>query len=159
MHAEHRADVAVVEVTELSEHERGPLLLRQPAEVGDQLAQLGAAADLLGEVVEARLADLRRHRGLAPRGQHRAAAVARDREQPRAQHLRRAPVAQRLVRAQEGLLQRLLAVLAVAEHVAAEREQRRVVAVVEGLEGRSVAAGDKGREACVVLPSEPTVGA
>ena len=63
------------------------------------------------------------------------------------------------MRAQERLLQRLLAVLAVAEHVAAEREQRGVVAVVEGLEGGSVAAPHEGREARVVLPIEPTVGA
>ena len=58
------------------------------------------------------------------------------------------------MRAQEGLLERVLAVLAVADHVAAEREQRRVVAVVEHLEGARVAARHQRRQALVVKSTE-----
>ena len=156
---ERRADLGVAEVAELRHHERFPLLLGQAPEVGHQLAQLSAPPDLLGEVVEPALGQLGRHCRVPARGEHRAAAVARDREQPRAHHVRRAAGAQRAVRAQERLLQRLLAVLAVAEHVAAEREQRGVVAVVEGFERGRVAAPHEGREARIVLPAEPSVGA
>ena len=48
---------------------------------------------------------------------------------------------QRAVRAQEGLLQRVLRLVRRADHVAAEAEQRPVVPVVEDLEGALVAAG------------------
>ena len=56
--------------------------------------------------------------------------------------------------AQEGLLQRVLALLVGAEHVAAEAEQRAVVAVVERLEGALVAGRRERGEACVVDPAE-----
>ena len=55
------------------------------------------------------------------------------------------------MRAQERLLQRVLSVLAAAEHVAAEREQRRVVAVVQRLERGLVATGD---EVCETLVAD-----
>ena len=56
---------------------------------------------------------------------------------------------------QEGLLQRVLAVLEAAEHVAAEGEQRRVMALVEHLERSLVALAHKGGEPCVVEPAVP----
>src|SRR5215207_8973317 len=59
------------------------------------------------------------------------------------------------MRAQEGLLQRVLGVLAVAEHVPAERQQRRVMAVVEHLERSGVTPADERGEALVVEPAEP----
>ena len=122
----------------------------RPREVGDQLAQVGAAADVVGEPVERRLELVDGDGGVAARGQQRAAAVAGDREQPRPHRVGHAAGAQRAVGAQEGLLERVLAVLAVADHVAAEREQRRVVAVVERLEGALVAASHERRQTLVV---------
>ena len=58
------------------------------------------------------------------------------------------------MRAQERLLQRVLAVLAAAEHVATEREQRRAMAGVEDLERGGVAATGEGRELHVVEPCQ-----
>ena len=124
----------MAEVAELEEHERAALVLRQAREVGDQLAQVGAAADVVGQAVERGLDLVDRHGGVAARGEQRAAAVAGDREQPRPHRVGHTARLQRAVRAHEGLLERVLAVLAVADHVAAEGEQRRVVAVVERLE-------------------------
>jgi hypothetical protein len=58
------------------------------------------------------------------------------------------------VRAQERLLERVLAVLAVADHVPAEREQRRVMAVVERLERGLVTRADERGETLVVEAPE-----
>ncbi len=52
--------------------------------------------------------------------------------------------------AQERLLQRVLAVLGVAEHVSAERQQRTVMAVVENLERRLFTPVHTRRQARVV---------
>jgi hypothetical protein len=54
------------------------------------------------------------------------------------------------VRTQERLLERVLAVLPVADHVAAEREQRGVMAVVQDLERGNVTAPHERREALIV---------
>jgi hypothetical protein len=55
--------------------------------------------------------------------------------------------------AQEGLLERVLALLLGAEHVAAESEQREVVPVVDDLEGALIAGRGQLGEAGVVEPS------
>jgi glycine cleavage system transcriptional repressor len=55
----------------------------------------------------------------------------------------------------ERLLERILAVLAVADHVAAEGQQRRVITVVKRLEGSDVARADAGRKTLVVEAAEP----
>jgi hypothetical protein len=57
------------------------------------------------------------------------------------------------VGAQEGLLQRVLALLLGAEHVSAEAQQRPVMAIVDGLEGALVARRRQLGEAAVVEPS------
>ena len=129
----------------------------RPREVGHELAQVGAAADVVGQAVERDLDVVGRHRGRAAGREQREAAVAGDREQPRADRVRHPAVEQRPVRAQERLLERVLAVLAVADHVPAEREQRRVVAVVERLEGGDVAARHERGEALVGETAEPAV--
>ena len=59
-------------------------------EVGHQLAQIGAALDVVGQAVERRLDLVDRHGGVAARGEQRAAAVAGDREQPRPHRVRHA---------------------------------------------------------------------
>ena len=132
-------DLRMAEIAQLEQHQRAALVLGQPGEVGDQLAQVGAAPDVLGQAVVRRLELVGGDRGVAARGQQRAAAVAGDREQPRPHGVGRPAVAQRAMRAQERLLERVLTVLAVADHVAAEREQRGVMAVVERLERALVA--------------------
>ena len=81
---------------------------------------------------------------------HRAAAVARDRKQPRPHSIRRPARAQRAVSAHEGLLQCVLAVLTVAERAAAERQQRGVMAFVQHLERVLVARAHQRRKALVV---------
>ena len=91
-------------------------------------------------------------RGLAGR-EHREAAVAGDGEQPGAQLVRGALGDQGAVRAQEGLLERVLALVLGAEHVAAEAEQLAVVAVVDDLEGALVARRGERGEPAVVEPS------
>ena len=94
--------------------------------------------------------------GVPARGEHRAAAVARDREQPGPHGRGRRGLAKSAIRAQERLLQRVLAVLAVAEHVPAERQQRGVMAIVEDLERTLVARAHQRRQALVVELDRPT---
>ena len=148
-------DLRLTRPAELEQHERLALVLRQAREVVQQLAQIGAAPDILGEAVEAGLEVLGHHRGLASRRQHGATAIAGDGEQPRPHRVGRRLAAQRAVSAQEGLLQRVLAVLVAAEHVAAERQQRRVVPVVERLERTGIALADERGEPRVVQPVIP----
>ena len=151
-------DLAVAEIAHLEQDERAALILGQPREVGHQLAQVGAAHDVVGQAVEGGLEIVDGDGGVAPRRQQRAAAVTGDREQPWPHGVGHAAGAERAVRAQEGLLKGVLAVLAVADHVAAEGEQRRVVAVVERLEGARVAARHERRQALVVKSTESVPG-
>src|SRR4051794_28498539 len=66
-----------------------------------------------------------------------------------------APVGQQgAVGAEEGVLDGVLGLLEVAEHVAAEGQQRPRVAVVDGLEGALVPATDQRDEAFVGLPPD-----
>ena len=136
---EHARDLRLARPAQLEQDERLALLVGQAREVAHQLPQVGAARDVLGEAVEAGLVVLGRGGGLAPRRQRRQAAVAGDREQPRPHRVRRRLVAQRAVRPQEGLLEHVLGVVEAAEHVAAEGQQRRVVAFVDRLERTLVA--------------------
>ena len=111
------------EVADLREHERGALVVGQARDVAEQLAQVGALLDAGAEALGRGLELLDGHgRGLAGR-EHREAAVAGDGEQPRAQLVGRALGDQGAVGAQEGLLERVLALVLGAEHVAAEAEQ------------------------------------
>ena len=78
--AQHARDLGVREVTGLGEQERLALLGGQLGEVAQQLAQLRAPLDLLGQPG---CGELGKFVLLAPGAQHRQAAVARDREEPR----------------------------------------------------------------------------
>ena len=81
-------------------------------------------------------------------------AVARDAVEPRP-HVDRPLVGEhRVERGGEDLLQHVLGVLLGAEHVAAEREQPRLVAADERLEGAVVAAPDERDEPLVRLETE-----
>ena len=145
----------MVQVAQLEQDQRPALILGEPRQIADQLAQLGTPLDVVGQSVGARLEVVGRQGGVTTPGKHRAAAIARDREQPRPHRVRQPTLAQRMMSAQEGLLQRVLAVLAVAEHVAAEREQRRVVAVIERFERVLIAFAHERGEAGVVEPPKP----
>ncbi len=68
----------MAEVAELGQDERRALVVGQAAEVGEELAQLGAALDVRGEAVEAGFKIVGRDGRLATRGDQREAAVARD---------------------------------------------------------------------------------
>jgi hypothetical protein len=141
-HAEDRRDLLVGLVSELEEDEGGPLVVRQALQLRHQLAQLGAPLDLGGRALDG--ARARRDRfdaGVGPaRAQRGQAAVAGDRVQPRAQLDGPGAAAQGPVRRHEAVLQGVLGLLAVPQHVSAEREQPTVVAVVDDLE-RVVVAG------------------
>jgi len=147
----------MAQIPQLGQDERAALVLGEAAEVGHELAQVGTPADVVGEAVERRLDRVRRQRVVAACREHRAAAVARDCEQPRPDAVGRSSVTQRAVGADEGLLQRVLAVLAAAERAPAEDEQRGVMAVVEGLEGRRVSGAHERREPLVVEPAKAMV--
>jgi hypothetical protein len=103
---------------------------------------------------KAALGEVHVHRVHADRG--RAAqvvqrAVARDPVQPRA-HVDVALVGQdRVERGREDLLQHVLGVLLGGEHVPAERQQPRLVARDQRLEGMRVATADKRDQALVGL--------
>jgi len=104
-------------------------------------AQVLAPLHLGGEVLRGRLVHLAQ-RPLPTGAEHGEAAVAGDRVKPRAQlnRLRRAD--QVPVRGHERVLDGVLRLLRGAEHVAAEREDAAVVAIVDDLEGRLGARAD-----------------
>ena len=82
--AEDGRDVLVGMVADLEEHERRSLIGRQALDVAHEHAQVGATVDLGRQPLGRQRAVLERDL-LAPRAQHRQAAVARDGVQPRLQ--------------------------------------------------------------------------
>src|SRR3954469_6470786 len=139
---EHLRDLGVRVVPELEQDERGALVLGQPVEILDEVAQIGAKLDGVGESLADRAVARRvGHRLAGAAGaQDGEAAVARDRVEPGLQ--RRGPVAgarERAVGRGEGVLQRVLGLLPASQHVPAERDEAAVVAIVDGLEGRDAA--------------------
>ena len=143
----HRlGDLLVGERVDLAQQQRGALRLRELADVGDQLAELLAVVDRVGDgpavvgdvVVEVVDADRRLAAHVVQR------AVARDPVEPRLEVDRALVGDHRAIGGGEGLLQHVLGVLLGAEHVAREREQPRVVARDQHLVRRLVAApGDR----------------
>ena len=153
--AERLGELRVAQAVHLAHEQRRALLLGQPADVGDQAAQVVAALGVGRRVVQ------RPARGLeeVDRGRHGLAqmvdaAVVRDAVQPGAQRHRAVADAQRGVGAQEDVLQRVLGVLArAAEHLAGVDEQPLAVAVVDDAEGRVVAGAEEGDE--LLVGSQP----
>ena len=121
--------------------------------VGHDLAELLAAVDRVGGGYPA-VALEHVHRVLA-RGLRAAqvveAAVAGDPVEPGARVDRPLVGKQRVVGGGEDLLEHVLGVLLGAEHVPAEGEQPRLVALHERLEGAVVAAADERHELLVAL--------
>src|SRR5829696_424828 len=144
LHAAHLAaedlgDFGVPESSRLGEQQRGALLLGQLADIGQQLAQLRAALHVLAEAGRRQLVELRRM--LTARAQHRYAAIARDRVQPRLERdIALITALKVLVCRGEGVLHRVLRLLAESDHVAAEREDSGAVPLEDHLERALVPA-------------------
>jgi hypothetical protein len=135
--ADHAGHLLVREVPQLGEHEGRALVLGELAQVGEDLAQVGAVLNLVGE---ARRRDLDLvHRPLVPGPQRRQATVARNRVEPWLEPDLAVVALEVAPSGQEGVLDGVLCLLAIAHHVAAEGQDRPVVAVVHDLEGRAVA--------------------
>jgi hypothetical protein len=137
-------DLGLVQSPQLKQQQGHALILRQAPQIAEQLAQLVAALDLLGESLSGGLE--RVCRALASGAKRRQAAIASDRVEPRAGMGRRGPRVSLLVGGQKRLLCRVLGVLLTAEHVTAERQNARLVAVVEDLEGLVMAVADRGNK-------------
>ena len=109
------------EVRRLGEQKRSPLLLGKLTQVAEQLAQLDTALDLLGKPLGRKLLELGGL--LAARSQERKAAVAGDGVEPRLERDLALAAALQVVEGRgEGVLDRVLSLLARAEHVTAETE-------------------------------------
>ena len=133
---EHISDLLVAERVHLRQDERRALLIRQAPQVGDEVTEILTALHLRSEPLGGRLVELAEWL-LAPGAQHRVTPVARDREQPGAQMDRLVRGREVVVGRQERVLDGVLGFLEAPEHVAAERQDRAVVAVVGGLERRA----------------------
>ena len=83
-HADHRADLDVGHVGQLGEHERRALVLGEPVDVGQQGAQVRALLEVGRQPVRDGLGVGVGDRRVLARRVDRAAAVAGDGEQPRA---------------------------------------------------------------------------
>jgi hypothetical protein len=153
----HRlGDLLVRQCVDLAQQQRGPLRLRELLHVGDQEAELLAAVDLVrGRLPVLGQVDVHRvHADRLRASQVVQRPVARDPVQPRP-HVDRPVVGQHRVEGRrEDLLQHVLRVLLRGQHVPAEREQPRLVARHQRLEGMVVPAPDHGDEALVRLQTQ-----
>ncbi len=153
----HRlGDLVVGECVDLAQEQCGALRLGQLLHVGDDPAELLTAVDGVrrrGAVVALEHVHRVLAGGLGP-AQVVQAAVARDPVEPRSRIDRPVVGADRVEGGGEDLLEDVLRVLARAEHVAAEREQPRLVALHERLEGAVMAAPHERDELLVGLEPE-----
>ncbi len=140
--AERLGDLRMGEGVELGEHKRCSLLVRQLPHVADEVTEVLAGLNLGCEALGLDLLELG-DRLLTPRTEDRVAAVTRDREQPGAQVdllVRRHEVA---VGGGERVLDGILRLVGIAEHVPAERQDRPMMAIVGCLEGRRSTLADQ----------------
>ena len=153
----HRlGDLLVAQRVDLAQQQCGALRLGQRLDVLEQLADRLAPLHVLDRRL-AVVGEVHVHRVDADRllaAQVVQRAVARDPVQPRA-HVDRAVVGQqRVERRGEDLLQHVLGVLLGGEHVAAEREQPRLVAGDERLVGGLVALAGQRDQPLVALQAQ-----
>jgi hypothetical protein len=144
--ADHLRHLGVRELAQLGQEQRGALVVGQRAQVGEQVAQLLAPLDVGGEVLRRRNPVVGQPRIGAPCADDRDAPVARDGVEPGAHRARDPSLPERRVGGEERVLDDVLAVLRLPEHVPREREQREMVADVELLERLHVAAARRARE-------------
>ena len=153
----HRlGDLVVGEGVDLAQQQRGALRLGQLLHVGHDVAELLTVVDGVrrrGAVVALEHVHRVLARGLRP-AQMVQAAVARDPVEPRSRIDRPVVGTDRVEGRGEDLLEHVLRVLARAEHVAAESEQPRLVALHERLERAVMAASYKRHELLVSLEPE-----
>ena len=153
----HRlGDLLVGERVHLPQHQRGLLGLRQLVDVADEQPELLALVDHVGGGL-AVVGEMDVHRVDADRlgpAQLVEAPVAGDPVQPRLDVDRPLVGEHRVVGRRQHLLQDVLGVLPGAEHVAAERQQARLVAGDEHLERRRVASADERDQPLVGLQAE-----
>ena len=166
--SEGLGDLLMAQGVEFGQNECSSLLAGQAAHVDDEVPQVLAPLNLTREAVCDRLVEVGRG-PLTLRSQDRVAPVAGDREQPGSEVDRLLRGDEVAVRGQEGVLNGVLGLLGVAEHVASEGENPAMVAVVHGLECRRTALpdqrhqtrignqsqqvrGGKGRRPCRCLP-------
>ena len=149
-------DLLVGHRVDLAQEQRRALRLGKVRDVGEQAAELVAVLDALegrGPVLVR--VDVHRVDALGDGpAEVVEAAVARDPVEPRARVDVPRVGEHRLVGGDEDLLEHVLGVLARAEHVLAEGEQARLVAVDEDLEGARVAVADERDELLVALELE-----
>jgi hypothetical protein len=150
--ADHLRHLGVLEVPELGEHERGPLLLGQAPDVAEKGAQVVALLHLLRQGRDPICQVLGRH--LTAGAPHVQAAVSRRRVEPCAQVPRRSAGVQLPVGGAEGVLDRVLRLLTRPEQVPGQRQQSTMVAIVERLEGVLVAVLDQPGQGAVLEPSD-----
>jgi hypothetical protein len=135
--AQHARHLDVREAAGLGEQERLALLRRQLPDVAQDLAQLRAPLHLLRQPGGGELGKLAE---LTPRAQHRQAAVACDREEPRLEgDLALVAGLEVVPRGCEGVLNGVLRLVRRPEHVPAEAEDRGAVALERDLESELVA--------------------
>jgi hypothetical protein len=148
---ERDGEVGVGQALELAHEQRGALLVGQALDVGDQAAQVVAALGLGERVGQRRAGDLEDIGGRRDRtAQVVDAAVVGHAVQPGLQDDRAIVHAQRVVGAQEHVLQRVLGIRArPGEHLARVREQAGPVAVVDDAEGVVAAGPEEGDELLV----------
>jgi hypothetical protein len=135
---------------------RRALVLGQLLEVAQHVAQVLAALDLRREPLGCGLGVLDADLLLAG-AQDRQTPVAGDGVEPRLELDGLVGGGEIAVGGGEGVLDRVLALLAGADHVAAEGEDPAVVTIVDGLEGRLVTATDQADE--LVVAREPQAAA
>ena len=147
---------------ELGHQKRCPLRLRQATEVRDERPEVLAPLDLVVQPVEPGALAVKPRTVLAhpPGSQQRQAAVSRDREQPGLHGEVAVGRDELAIRRHERVLDRILRVFATPRQMPAERQDGRVVTLVQRFEGKLVAATDGGDEARVTalrpesVPSE-----
>ena len=140
---------------ELEQDQRLALIVGQLlARSCEELPQVGAAPDVLGETVDGRLEVVGHRRGLTPRRQQREAAVAGDGEQPRP-HRRRVPGARSSARwARRNVCCSTSSPSWRLPHMWRQKaSKRRVMPVVQRLEGTDVALAHERSEPRVVEPA------
>src|SRR5204863_10004271 len=106
---------------ELGEHERGPLVLGQPADVSEQITERLAPLHRRAQALGGWLGRVAKGGGIAPPcAQQRDAAVARDGEQPGLEVDRLVPTPNAAISSQEGVLNRIVGVVGLPEQMPTE---------------------------------------
>jgi hypothetical protein len=134
LHPEDLRDLLMRVVAQLEQDERSSLIVRQPPDLVDHLAQILTALHLVGQIAELRPRVVGPRLALPACADLGQTAVSRDRVEPRPQHDLARTLPHRSIGGHERQLQRILGRFSALEHVHAEREQPARVPVVDLLE-------------------------